>query len=124
MLALLCLTLSLILTREWPDTSAESYLYGTLIHNRRFDFISWEVNALGGKFLYSLSPPHSYLEQEDQKELLLAYFNQLREVQSLEREIAAVYADPAVSDPQTASRDLRALTAAPATGAPLNETVI
>jgi hypothetical protein len=56
--------------------------------------------------LYSLAPPHSYLTPDTQKKVVQRYFDQLREVQSLEWQIATIYADPAVTDPETAAADL------------------
>ncbi len=103
---LLCLGLLAVLTREWPDRTTDDYLYSSSIHNRRFDFIAWEVNALGSKAIYSLAPPHSYLDPDKQKDIVLRYFDQLREVQRIEGQIVTMYADPAISDPDSATAEL------------------
>jgi len=107
LLTLVCLGLLLTLEREWPDQTTEEYLYSSSIHNRRFDFIGWELNALGNKALYSLAPPHSFLRRDEQKEIVLRFFDQLRQVQSLEGQIATIYADPAVADPESATVDIQ-----------------
>lgn len=104
--ALVCLGLLLILAQEWPDQTTEDYQYSSIIHNRRFDFIRWEMSALGNKMLYSLAPPHSFLAPDTRKKVVQRYFDQLREVQSLEWQIATIYADPAVMEPETAAADL------------------
>lgn len=106
LLSLVCLGLLLILAQEWPDRSSDEYLYRILIQNRSFDFVSWELNALGSKFLYCLAPPHSYLTQETQKEIVLSYFDQLREVQLIEWQIASIFADPEEINPDAAAVDL------------------
>ncbi len=107
-LGMVFISLLLMLSGERPDPDNESYVYGRLIQNRRFDFMGWELDALGSKALYSLAPPHSYLAPETQQEIVLAFFSQLAQVQSLEGSIAVTFADPAVTDPETAAADLRA----------------
>lgn len=103
---LVCLGLLLTISREWPDGTTEDYEYSRIIHNRYFDFIDWELEALGRKILYSLAPGHSYLDPGDQQSALVRYLSQLAAVQSLESEIAIAYADPAVTDPEGETAEL------------------
>ena len=103
---LVCLGLLLTISREWPDDSTEDYKYSRIIHNRYFDFVDWELEALGRKILYSLAPAHDYLDPEDQQSALVRYFDQLAAVQSLESEIAIAYADPAVANPEGETAEL------------------
>jgi hypothetical protein len=107
LLAAICLALLLVLTREWPDRTATDYQYGTIIHNRRFDFVVWELRALANKALYGLAPPHTSLSPEDQKQITLRFIDQLRQIRSLEDQIATTYADPAVNSPRTTAADLQ-----------------
>lgn len=100
--AAICLALLLVLTREWPDRTATDYQYSTIIHNRRFDFVGWELTALASKALYGLAPPHTSLSPEDQRQITLRFMDQLHLVRSLEDRIATTYADPAVSNPRIA----------------------
>jgi hypothetical protein len=105
--AAICLALLLVLTREWPDRTASEYRYRAIIHNRRFDFFGWELRALTSKALYGLVPPHTSLSPEDQKQITLGFIDQLRQVRSLEDQIATIYADPAVNSPRMAVADLQ-----------------
>jgi hypothetical protein len=106
LLALTCMGLLLTLTREWPDRSTEEFRYSSLIRNRRFDFIRWELDALGSKLLYSFAPAHTFLDEDLQRLVVGRFFDQLQQVQSLEAQIASAYADPAVTNPLLAVADL------------------
>jgi hypothetical protein len=106
LLALSCTGLLLTLTREWPDRSTEEFQYSSTIRNRRFDFIRWELEALGTKLLYSFAPAHTFLDEDVQHLVVGRFFDQLQQVQVLEAQIAAAYADPAVTDPLLATADL------------------
>ncbi len=105
--AAICLALLLVLTQEWPDRAATDYRYDAIIHNRRFDFVGWELRALTSKALYGLAPPHTSLSPEDQKRITLRFIDQLHQVRSLEDQIAATYADPAIDSPRMAVAELQ-----------------
>ena len=106
LVAVLCAGLSFLLTFEWPDRSSEDYAYDSVVLNRRFDFVGWEVDALTEKALYSLASAHAYLQAESQKSLVLDFLDQLGTVQALQTEISSVYADPAVTNPDEAAASL------------------
>ncbi len=106
LLGLVCLGLLVSFRQDWPDKSSEEYQYSSIIRNRYFDFVRWELEALGGKVLYSLAPPHSYLGKDDQQFALAQYFDQLAAVQSLEAQIALIYSDPAVTNPERETAEL------------------
>ena len=104
---LVCAVLLVVLQNSWPVQEGEDYEIAALVQNRRFDFIGWELEALGEKALYALDAPHSYLTAEQQKAAVLNFFEQLGVVQGLERDIARLYADPAVTTPDAATAGLQ-----------------
>lgn len=81
---------------------------GVLIRDVHFDYVGWEVDALAAKLdqaLYGIAP---YINESDRSDYARAYFRDVERARNLEAEVAAVYADPAVDDPEAASASLRA----------------
>ncbi len=73
-----------------------------------FDYAAWEVEALWGKLGQTVLGVAPYLSDERGRALVLNYVRTLSDVQALERRIEQLYADPSVSDPQSAAAALRA----------------
>jgi hypothetical protein len=73
-----------------------------------FDFISWTINALGIKLGQSSLGAVEYLDQEQRNQLVLEYFELVREQNSLEASIRQVYADPTIEDPEIELKPLLA----------------
>ncbi|HMM28856.1 MAG TPA: hypothetical protein PKD46_11275 [Aggregatilineaceae bacterium] len=80
----------------------------TLAQDVLFDYVSWEIDALWGKARQELLGVHPYLDEETRRQRTVAYLDTLREARALEREIEAIYAGPAESDPAAASSALAA----------------
>ena len=81
---------------------------GVIARNHQFDYIGWEVNALAvktGESIYGVAP---YMTEPAQADFVRAYMRDLQTAQQLEGEVSAIYADPNVSDPESASVDQRA----------------
>jgi hypothetical protein len=74
----------------------------------RFDFAGWELDALWGKFVYSLSAPQRCMDEEARHDYVVAYMSLVEEIQRTEWDITLVYTDPNVSDPDAESADLHA----------------
>ncbi len=104
---LACMGLLLVLARDWPDRSTDEFQYSSIIRNRRFDFVRWEVEALSSKLLYSLAPAHTFLGEDAQRLAVEQFFDQLQQVRSLEAQITAVYSNPEVADPLAATAEYR-----------------
>lgn len=102
------LVIILILAPEWPVFQEERYKIETIVGPRNFDFLVWEVNALGIKSQAFLTAGHTYLSEDRRKEIVLDYLSLLGEVRRQEIEISAVYSDPSVVDPDTATHDIQA----------------
>lgn len=88
---------------------------GSLWHNvaavvsaHQFDYIAWEVGALAAKSQATLVGVHRYMDESARVAFVQAYFGDLSAVQALERQIEAVYADPAVTNPDSVTAAQRA----------------
>lgn len=73
-----------------------------------FNYISWTINALHVKFQqFALGLPN-YLPDEKNASLVLDYIHLVQQIQQKERELADLYADPSIADPEARSAALRA----------------
>jgi hypothetical protein len=92
---------------EWPKFQDEGHELDAIVGQRHFDFLVWEVRALAAKGEALLTSGHKYLTEETRKQLVLDYLQQLGQVRRLEAEISTIYADPAIEDPDSATRELQ-----------------
>jgi hypothetical protein len=81
---------------------------GVMARDEQFDYIGWEVNALAVKLSETVAGVAPYLTESAQTDTVRAYMADLAAAQRLEGEVSAIYADPNVTDPETASADQRA----------------
>ncbi len=81
---------------------------GVMARDEQFDYIGWEVNALAVKLSETVAGVAPYLTESAQTDTVRTYMADLAAVQRLEGEVNALYADPNVTDPATASADQRA----------------
>ncbi len=72
-----------------------------------FNFLGWTLDAFALKFDQFALGANRYLPDETNAGLVLDYSTLVREIQQLESEIQAIYADPEVDDPDLASAELR-----------------
>jgi hypothetical protein len=101
------LTVMVLLVGSWPNRSGEGFVYDSVIRNRRFDFVEWEVDSLSGKALYSLAPPHARLTSANQSQIVLEFLDLVGTANQLQDQITTVYSDPSVTNPDQATEDLR-----------------
>jgi hypothetical protein len=92
---------------EWPAFQDEEHKLNTIVGQRYYDFLVWEINALALKGEGILTAGHDFLDEEQRKELVLDYLVLLGEVRLQEAEINAIYADPEESGPEEIVRDLQ-----------------
>ncbi len=104
-LALVC-AFVIALPGERSGRVGDDAVYDSIFRNRRFDFVSWELLTLSSKARYALAPPHTYVDTELQKRIVVDWTEQLSSVQRLEAQVAAVYADPSVGAPERAAADM------------------
>lgn len=108
LLALLIVAV-VVIAPEWPAFGDAKFRFQALVgRDNRFDFVTWMADALGNKAEAVLGGTQQYLSEKSQKDFVLAYLEQLAAVQRLEAEIERVYTDPAVTDPEAETADLRA----------------
>ena len=79
-----------------------------IARNEQFDYVGWEISALAGKVAQTLYGLQPFMNEHDRSAYVRAYMDELGHVQSIEAQINHIYIDPSISDPATASTDLRA----------------
>lgn len=72
-----------------------------------FDYLGWTLNAMRFKFFESALGTGFYLSLDTRRELVMEYLQLMGGIQHAENQLRAIYADPAISDPRTASLSLR-----------------
>jgi hypothetical protein len=76
------------------------------VRDELYDFVAWEVDALWGKLTQDLLGVQPYLDPETGETVFKNYLTTLAQVQSLDAQIDQIYADPAITDPASASAPL------------------
>lgn len=84
------------------------YAVAHIVSPYQFDYLGWEAGALLTKAVETLWGVHAFMDETARSAYVRAYFADLAQAQSLDGQINAVFTDPAISDPQTVSADLRA----------------
>lgn len=107
-LTIIALTFITITAPEWPEFGNERYQISTLVGPRQFDFLSWEINALATKANASATAYHTYLTEEERSQIVLDFVELAGEIRNLNRQLARIYTDPDVSDPDTVSFEIQA----------------
>lgn len=106
-LSLFLLLFVLLVTGEGPAPGALETGVNGAVTDLRFDFVSWEAEALWIKFVHGLIQPQRYMAESDRSDFVRDYRTLLTELHRLEGEIEAIYADPEVSDPDAVTKALR-----------------
>jgi hypothetical protein len=96
-----------VVAPEWPAFDDETYRLRAIVGLRQFDFVVWETNALLIKGQASVTGGHTYMDEDRRKEVVLRYLDLVQNARRLEREISGVYTDPAIAEPEVASRELQ-----------------
>lgn len=79
-----------------------------IVLDHQFDYVTWELNAIGVKVNQMLFGLHPYISEADRAQLVRDYMRQLAEARQIEDQINRLYANPDTADPQAASGELRA----------------
>lgn len=93
---------------EWPAFGDEAHRLNGLIKLRQFDFLVWELNAIGSKGEAALASGHPYLSETTRHDIALDFLEQLRAIRQLEVKITRFYIDPAVANPDAGTAALQA----------------
>lgn len=79
-----------------------------MVRDYQFDYVAWEVEALmakAGQTLYGLQP---FMDEVARSQYVRDYMADLAEAQSLEGQVGTIFTNPAVTDPEAESAELRA----------------
>ncbi len=106
----LILCVALLVTLQSSTPPPGDLITGAAAHARDslFNYVAWEVEALTAKAFAGLFGVQDYLDEAHRAAIVRAYMADLKTVLQLETQITALYSDPAIADPGTASADLRA----------------
>lgn len=83
------------------------YAVAAIAQDYQFDYLTWTLNALLVKLDQTLYGRHPFMTEADRSAFVRAYMADLERARRLEAEIAALYTDPQVTDPDTAAAALR-----------------
>ena len=72
-----------------------------------FDYISWTLNAFGIKLGQSALGTAGYMSEGERTRTVLDALDLINQINQVDAKITDLYADPNITDPQTASADLR-----------------
>jgi hypothetical protein len=108
-LALATLLAALLLTLQAEGPAPD--LFESQMRRRlvvyRFDFLSWELQALASKLTHQLVAPQDYMTEEARSAFLLDYLDLVARIQRLEWDINRVYTTPDVKDPGAETEEMR-----------------
>lgn len=85
---------------QWQSVSA-------MVRMEQFDYVGWEVRALGAKTLQTLYGVQPFMNEADRADYVRQYFADLAHARGLESQIERVYTDPLIEDAKAATIDLR-----------------
>ncbi|NDJ86431.1 MAG: hypothetical protein GYB66_11125 [Chloroflexi bacterium] len=105
-LLLLLIVLLFVLRDGAPDRSRRGVIRAQ-IQGHEFNYIAWELETLWQKAGQVLFGYHPYISDASGKAIVLEYIGMVGQIRDLDRQIEAIYADPGVSDPRAATRELR-----------------
>jgi len=77
------------------------------VSDHYFDYIGWELRAVGAKANQTLFGMHPFMTEEERSQFVRDYMADLAEAQRLEAQINQIYVDPAIDDPDAETADLR-----------------
>lgn len=101
-----------LLTGEGPSTQDQRVRLKQLSGPLRFDFITWELQALAQKAAYGLLAPQRFMDDTAQAEFVLTYLDNVREAQQLTTKIERSFVQPEIQDPlQATAAERQALAA-------------
>ncbi len=91
-----------------PPGSFGARLDGVL-RGSYFDYFTWEAKALTHKLRQELTTPQNFLADTARRQVVLDYLELVTRIHQIEGEIARIYVDSEIADPDAASAELRAV---------------
>jgi hypothetical protein len=80
---------------------------GAFIRPIEFDYVSWTIEAFGSKLGQIALDTSDYLPEKDRSSTVLETLKVIQQINQAEASLSDIYADPTISDPVSASLDLR-----------------
>jgi len=108
-IGIILVLLILVVTQQRSDYDMTDPIEKVRAYTRwqEFDYGTWMGNALAMKFsVGSLNIPN-YLNEEEQRQVVFEYLGLLAQINQLNGEIAAIYANPNIQDPVSAAAGLQ-----------------
>lgn len=106
-LALIALLLVLLQYSTVP-LGLDWYAVSALAQDYQFDYVTWELNAIGAKVNQTLYGLHPFMTEADRSQYVRVYMADLQQAQALESAINARFANPNEPDPNAATAGQRA----------------
>jgi hypothetical protein len=82
-----------------------------ILRGQFFDFVTWEAEALTDKLSQELTTPQDYIDGAARKQVVLDYLDLVTRIHQVEAEVALIFTDPDIADPEAASAEQRVLLA-------------
>jgi hypothetical protein len=79
----------------------------TFTRDKEVNFVEWTVDALGRKLGQMALGSEEYLSEPQRRQIVTDYLKLVRRIQIDEAQLHDIYSDPNITDPETASSDLR-----------------
>jgi hypothetical protein len=105
---LIAAVLLLLLRNSTTQFGQPYYALSSHVVDTHFDYIAWELGAISAKAGQAAAGTHGFITEAERSAFVRSYFDDMATVQGVEAQINALYTDPNVPDPLTASADLRA----------------
>ena len=106
-LTLFLLLLFWIIPSSTININNQRYAIAFHISEHSFDYIGWELNAIGDKISQTLFGMHPYLSPEEGTQYVREYMNDLVHAKQLEAEITQIYIDSEIDNPDIESKQLQ-----------------
>ncbi|MBN1312505.1 MAG: hypothetical protein JXB30_13910 [Anaerolineae bacterium] len=90
-----------------PDPSSDDFQALGLARDHLFDFVEWEAGTLLDKAANDALGLQSYMTEDERIQYVSDYLTLVNEITVLEQQVADIYIDPSVDDPQEVSAALR-----------------
>lgn len=109
LLLFVCLLIVLLVPSDgYLGEASRDLTINQAIAGTGFRLAAWEVQALSQKAADQITQPGSELTPDAQRDLVLAYFEAMRQIGRLTADIERIYADPAQRDPASTAAPLQA----------------
>lgn len=108
LLSLYALFIVVFVQRAAVPVASTRDAIATRVSEHLFNYVAWEINALGVKAGQTLFGHHAFMDEATRVAYVRAYMADVVRAQQLEAAIQRAYIDPALADPASATAEQRA----------------